>query len=61
MNDAVKIKIKTMKNGKRMALYQPEGTHSVCWWSMPVRQAERALREGKVHIGVNETLRVIPA
>ena len=47
----VEILIRTV-NGKRRALYRTQGQSSKFWWAMPVRQAEKALREGFVHIGM---------
>lgn len=51
MNTAIEIKIKTNASGKRMALYRRQGGLSKFWHMMPVRQAEKALRDGKVSIG----------
>jgi hypothetical protein len=51
MNRTIEIKIKTQANGKRMALYRTQGAMSKFWHMMPVREAEKALRDGKVSIG----------
>lgn len=37
---------------KRVAYYRKLGTQSRYWNSLPVRQAEKALKDGRVHIGV---------
>lgn len=51
---AIEIRIVALKNNKRQALYRTQGTASRFWHYMPVRQAERALREGVVSIGLSE-------
>lgn len=51
MNRAIEIKILAANKGKRMALYRTAGTQSKFWHCMPVRQAEKALKTGRVSIG----------
>jgi hypothetical protein len=51
MDRPLEIKIKACANGKRIALYRTQGSASTFWHYMPVRQAEKALRDGKVSIG----------
>jgi hypothetical protein len=51
MNRTIEIKIKETASGKRIAMYRTQGTTSKFWHTMPVRQAEKALRYGKVSIG----------
>lgn len=48
---ATEIKI-LVHSGKRLALYRQAGTASKYWHRMPVRQAEKAIKEGRVSIGV---------
>ena len=58
---AIKIKIKTGGNGKRFAMYQPVDSLSKFWHFMPVRQAEKALREGVVSIGFTTNAKAVAA
>jgi uncharacterized FAD-dependent dehydrogenase len=53
MNTSVDITIRRLKSGKRMAFYRQTGTQSRYWYQMTVRKAEKALRDGKVSIGVD--------
>jgi hypothetical protein len=59
-SDAIEIKI-TAKGGKRLALYRRHGTASRFWHYMPVRQAEKALRNGVVSIGLVVNARAVAA
>lgn len=57
----ITIKIHKQPNGKRTGLYQQTGTASKFWHCLPVRQAEKALKEGKVSIGVSVDIPVVAA
>lgn len=52
MNSPIEIKIVPAKRGKRVALYRTAGANSKYWHCMPVRQAEKALKTGRVSIGL---------
>lgn len=61
MNRAIEIKIKAGTNGKRFALYRTAGATSKFWNFMPVRQAEKALKDGKVSIGFSVDVPAVAA
>ena len=52
MSNPIEIKIVPAKQGKRVALYRTAGISSKYWHCMPVRQAEKALKTGRVSIGL---------
>lgn len=51
MTEAIEVRI-AYKGSRRIALYRTVGTTSRFWHAMPVRQAERAIRDGKISIGI---------
>lgn len=57
----IEIRIKHQRNGSRIAFYRVAGSLSSFWHSMPVRQAEKALREGRVSIGLTTNAPAVAA
>jgi hypothetical protein len=54
----VEIKIIRLGSG-RVALYREQGSKSIYWHHMPVRQAEKAVRDGIVSIGFSHNIRAV--
>lgn len=58
---SIEIRIKKQANGRRVAYYRTAGSQSRYWHFLPVRQAEKAIKSGRVDIGIHRDLRAIAA